>query len=139
MTYPGDYKHFYNSKVPDCNQLKHFLYKYGPVAVAVNAEVNHKWRYYWGGILKNPGVSHTNSNGRMLVDHAVIAVGFTDDYWIVKNSWGKTWGEKGYIRIKMGNHFNICMSGTALQDSAKTIKKRSKAPGWMCRTLSLFC
>lgn len=36
------------------------------------------------------------------VDHTVALVGYTPDYWIVRNSWGTTWGEKGYIRLKMG-------------------------------------
>lgn len=41
----------------------------------------------------------------MDMNHAVTLVGYgTDpelgDYWIVRNHWGTTWGEDGYIRIK---------------------------------------
>ncbi|CAI2345713.1 unnamed protein product [Caenorhabditis sp. 36 PRJEB53466] len=34
------------------------------------------------------------------INHAVVIVGFTDDYWIIRNSWGDTWGEDGYFRVK---------------------------------------
>jgi C1A family cysteine protease len=33
--------------------------------------------------------------------HAVTIVGYTSEAWIVKNSWGPGWGEKGYFRIRM--------------------------------------
>lgn len=61
----------------------------GPVSVAVDA--SGAFGSYGGGIL-------TNSCGSQL-NHAVLAVGYTSSYWKVKNSWGSSWGESGYIRL----------------------------------------
>lgn len=33
------------------------------------------------------------------VNHAVLIVGYTEEYWIVKNWWGDDWGEEGYMKI----------------------------------------
>ena len=35
----------------------------------------------------------------------MLLVGYTPDYWIIKNSWGPGWGENGYVRIKRGKLF----------------------------------
>jgi len=68
----------------------------GPPSVCVAADA---FQTYRSGILKScPGS----------IDHCVQAVGYdtTDNYWIVRNSWGTNWGESGYIRIEMGR--NLC-------------------------------
>lgn len=40
------------------------------------------------------------------VNHAILVIGYTEDAWIIKNWWGKRWGEDGYMRIKRGK--NTC-------------------------------
>jgi C1A family cysteine protease len=45
------------------------------------------------------------TTGSYLGGHAVVICGYNDSgkYWIVKNSWGTGWGEKGYFRIAYGD------------------------------------
>lgn len=69
------------------------LAEVGPVAVSVAAD---DWVSYDSGVF--------NGNCGNIVDHAVTLFGYGQEagekYWIVKNSWGKDWGENGYIRLK---------------------------------------
>jgi len=67
----------------------------GPIAVAVDAS---SWSFYSSGIFNGCPL-----NKNIDIDHLVQLVGYGVDgtqlYWIVRNSWGASWGEKGYIRL----------------------------------------
>jgi cathepsin L len=75
----------------DASALETALATVGPIAVSVAAE---QWSLYGGGIF----TGCTGSSGTD-VDHAVQAVGYSADYWIIRNSWGPSWGEGGFIRL----------------------------------------
>lgn len=96
MYYPLDSWYYVgsSSSVPSTDAIKTAIYNHGPVAVAVY--VNSAFQYYTGGIFST---SYSGS-----VNHAVCLVGWNDDggYWIMKNSWGTSWGESGYMRIAYG-------------------------------------
>lgn len=63
-----------------------------PASVSVYAHT--EWQHYTGGVLETSAVCSHN--------HAVLAVGYDSGAWKIKNSWGSTWGESGYIRITKG-------------------------------------
>lgn len=76
----------------------------GPVAAAING-ADPSFMAYQGGIFDNPFCRHEPN-------HAVLITGYGEDidpatntnvrYWIARNSWGRKWGEDGYIRIRRG-------------------------------------
>ena len=86
----------------DEDQIKEFLYTTGPLAVALNA---NPLQTYSSGVLDKTSAQCSSSG----INHAVTMVGYGYDsssrlnYWLVKNSWGKSWGESGYFRIRRGN------------------------------------
>jgi cathepsin F len=83
----------------DEDQLAAALIKNGPLAIGINAT---PMQWYMGGIA-SPFNFLCNPKA---LDHGVTIVGFgvegTKKYWIIKNSWGPHWGEKGYYRIIRG-------------------------------------
>jgi len=52
------------------------------------------------------GILNSRKCGKKL-DHGVLAVGYGDGYFIVKNSWGASWGDEGYLKIS-DSPSNIC-------------------------------
>jgi inhibitor of cysteine peptidase len=83
------------AEIPTTEQIKTAIYTYGPVWVGVNAGSN--FSSYSSGIFSKTDAGECN--------HAVVLCGWDDanGYWILRNSWGTSWGEnQGYMRIKYG-------------------------------------
>jgi C1A family cysteine protease len=67
-------------------QLIDLLQK-GPVAISINSD---GWVNYGSG---------TYECYNSQVNHAVLLIGYTSDYWIIKNQWGSLWGMEGFMKI----------------------------------------
>ncbi|CAH0545773.1 unnamed protein product [Brassicogethes aeneus] len=70
----------------------------GPVSVAIDA--TSKLQFYSSGLFTDKTCSKNALN------HGVLAVGYGSDNIVVKNSWGSSWGENGYVRFTRGK--NLC-------------------------------
>jgi len=91
----------------------------GPVSVAIEADQSI-FQSYKSGIISNA------SCGTKL-DHGVLVTGYTSEYWIVKNSWGASWGEKGYVKIARGSSpSGIC--GINIDPSYPVVPKGAPLP-----------
>ncbi len=87
-----------DSSIPAAEAIKNALYSYGPVGVAVCA--GPKMQGYRGGVFSLDEKNYCGGG----VNHAVVLVGWNDaeNTWIMRNSWGASWGESGYMRITRG-------------------------------------
>lgn len=81
--------------ITNCNTLTTALND-RPISVAVDA---FHWHAYESGIFNNCGTR---------LNHEGLLVGATADSWKIKNSWGTSWGESGYIRLAKGNTCGLC-------------------------------
>lgn len=83
--------------IPTVDAIKQALLEYGPISVGVT--VNDAFAFYQNGVF--------NSNSSEEINHAVVLVGWDDTLgthgvWILRNSWGTSWGLSGYMYIEYG-------------------------------------
>jgi len=99
------------------------LAEVGPLSIAVDAS---EWHKYTGGVFN--GCSFDDN---ISINHGVQLVGYGSafsaagvyDYWLVRNSWGTSWGEDGYIRLQRTSQCGVNstpMDGTACVDGPGT-------------------
>ena len=87
-------------KVENWQNMQQEIYENGPIACGINAEAILS---YTGGIVND----NTSSN---MVNHIISIVGWgysnklEKPYWIIRNSWGEYWGERGYMRLVLGEN-----------------------------------
>ncbi len=102
------------------------MLKRGPVAVAVDA--NNDWFKYQSGIFDKACASGVN--------HAVTLVGYGVEkgdecnkggkYFIIRNSWGESWGEKGHMRIKDDDKYSCNVKKFAYQVTTFKMCKKNE-------------
>jgi len=89
----------------------------GPVSVAIEAD-RSVFQFYSSGVM-------TSAQCGTQLDHGVLVVGYGEDngqkYWKVKNSWGATWGQEGYILLGRGDNQSAGTCGVLMQPSYPTM------------------
>ena len=79
--------------------MKRAIALYGPISIAINAKQD-TFQLYSHGIYDDPDCDSDS------VNHAMLAVGYTPEYFILQNWWGEKWGENGYMKIRRNQ--NMC-------------------------------
>lgn len=83
--------------------LKEAVANVGPLVVVIDNN-RESLQFYKNGVYNDPECHSEVEYGR----HAVLCVGYGSeekgaDYWLIKNSWGNTWGDEGFIKVSRNN------------------------------------
>lgn len=100
----GNIQGSFNITANDETELTNAIYTKGPVSIAF--QVVNDFMSYRSGVYSSSKCKNSATD----VNHAVLAVGYGvengEEYYLVKNSWGSSWGDKGYFKIKRNK--NMC-------------------------------
>lgn len=101
------------------DKIKKILFFYGPMTVLIY--VDEKLPYISSGIYKSTDMKEGK---KMNPNHAVVIAGYgvdldAEEYWIIRNSWGKDWAESGYFQLSVNSP--ICGITVPLFGSIKNL------------------
>lgn len=106
------FKSWHRVTCSDVDAIKTAIMTYGVVDAAVY--VTTLFQDYSGGIFSdNYNTCNTSPCYNAITNHAIALVGWghdatEGDYWILRNSWGSSWGENGYMRISVNSAHVDC-------------------------------
>jgi len=103
----------------------------GPISISLDAS----WRSYESGV-------YTGTCGTT-IDHAVVLVGYgtiaPNDYYLVRNSWGKGWGDEGYIKLVRHSDDDTAHCGVDTDPSSGTECKPYPKTQKVCALCGMLC
>jgi len=115
----------------DETQIAAAVQQYGPLSIGINANTFQNYR---------SGVANPLFCNPSALDHGVAIVGFGTDsgkaYWTIRNSWGTSWGEEGYIRMirgkgKCGLNTDVTTATGVTTAVAKVVEEAEVTLPWL--------
>lgn len=105
----------YSDIIPNNEEILKRAVQHQPVSVAIQAN-KRSFQMYQSGIYSDPDCGFELDHGVLLIGYGYDKT-YDMDYWIIKNSWSKSWGENGYIRIQRNINDERGLCGIAMNPS----------------------
>ncbi len=116
--YPNRISTYY--KITDINKLKYSIFHDGPAVAGIKVYNTIK-------LNKNNVYEYNITKKKNFFGHAVMIIGWTKDNWIVQNSWGRSWGNKGIFYIPIEKSFDeIFFEVYGVTDNITDVKQSNK-------------